>query len=98
MGIVALVVLFQFVAWPLRFARRRAYYAPGAAHYYYAPLAVGGAVSLGFWVLAAWLAYRYVPEVREIIRALPDVWNSLRFEDSVFDLRICLRFEDLPSI
>jgi phage shock protein PspC (stress-responsive transcriptional regulator) len=77
MGIVALVVLFQFVAWPLRFARRRAYYyAPGAAHYYYAPLAVGGVISLGFWVLAAWLAYNYIPEVREIIRALPDVWNS----------------------
>jgi phage shock protein PspC (stress-responsive transcriptional regulator) len=76
MGIVALVVLFQFVAWPLRFARRRAYYAPGAAHYYYAPLAVGSVISLGFWVLAAWLAYHYVPEVREILRALPDVWNS----------------------
>ena len=76
MGIVALVVLFQFVAWPLRFARRRAYYAPGAAHYYYAPLAVGSVISLGFWVLAAWLAYNYIPEVREILRALPDVWNS----------------------
>ena len=38
-GIVALVVLFQLVAWPLRFARWRAYSAPGAAHYSYGPLA-----------------------------------------------------------
>jgi phage shock protein PspC (stress-responsive transcriptional regulator) len=77
MGIVALVVLFQFVAWPLRFARRRAYYAPGAAHYYDGPLAaLGGMLSIAFWVLIAWLAYEYVPEVREIVRSLPDVWNS----------------------
>jgi hypothetical protein len=27
--------------------------------------------------LGLWVAYRYVPEVREILRALPDVWNSL---------------------
>ena len=40
-------------------------------------------MSLAFWVLVAWLAYHYVPEVREIIRSLPDVWDSfLRSVDS----------------
>ena len=76
-GIVALVVLFQLIAWPLRFARRRAYYAPGAAHYYYGPLAaLGSVMSLTFWIFVAWLAYQYVPEVREMVQTLPDVWDS----------------------
>jgi hypothetical protein len=35
-----------------------------------------GALSLTFGILVVWVAYRYVPEVREILRALPDVWNS----------------------
>jgi phage shock protein PspC (stress-responsive transcriptional regulator) len=75
MGIVALVVLFQLVTWPLRLARHRTYYAPGG--YYYRPMAaLGGVMSLAFWVLAAWLAYHYIPEVREIIRALPDIARS----------------------
>jgi hypothetical protein len=76
-GIVALIVVFQLIAVPLRLARRRAYYAPGPAHFYYGPLAaLGGMMSLAFWVLAAWLAYQYIPEFREIVRSLPDVWNS----------------------
>jgi len=76
-GIVALIVVFQLIAIPLRLARRRAYYAPGAAHYYYGPLvALSGMMSLAFWVVAAWLAYHYVPEFREIVGSLPDVWNS----------------------
>ena len=62
----------------------RADYAPGAAHDYDGPLAaLGGVMSLAFWVMVAWLAYHYVPEVRETIRSLPDVWDSfLRSVDS----------------
>ena len=84
MGIVALIVLFQLVAWPLRFARRRAYYGPGIAHDSYGPLAaLGGLMTLAFWVGVVCLAYYYVPEVREIIHSLPDVWSSfLRSLDS----------------
>jgi hypothetical protein len=38
-------------------------------------------MSVAFGILVVWLAYRYIPEVREIIRSLPDVWNSFRWED-----------------
>ncbi len=35
-----------------------------------------GVISLGFGVLIVWIAYQYLPEVREIIRTVPDVWDS----------------------
>jgi hypothetical protein len=77
-GILILVCLYQAVAWPLHFARRRAaYYSLGGQRH--GLIAAGdGAMSLVFAMLAVWLAYRYIPEVREIIRSLPDVWNSFR--------------------
>jgi len=65
-------------AWVAR--RRAAFYSLGAAHYG-AVAAWDGILSLTFGIFAVWIAYRYVPEVREIIRALPDVWNSFRFEN-----------------
>ena len=80
-GVLVLVLLYHAVAWPLHFARRRAaFYSLGAAHYG-AVAAWDGILSLTFGIFAVWIAYRYVPEVREIIRALPDVWNSFRFEN-----------------
>jgi len=80
-GVLVLVLLYHAVAWPLHFARRRAaFYSLGAAHYG-AAAAWDGILSLTFGIFAVWIAYRYVPEVREIIRALPDVWNSFRFEN-----------------
>jgi len=80
-GVLVLVLLYHAVAWPLHVARRRAaFYSLGAAHYG-AVAAWDGILSLTFGIFAVWIAYRYVPEVREIIRALPDVWNSFRFEN-----------------
>ena len=80
-GILILVVLYQLVAWPLHVARRRAaYYSLGGPHHGLIA-ASDGVMSLAFAILAVWLAYRYIPEIREIIRSLPDVWNSFRFED-----------------
>ena len=32
-----------------------------------------GALSLTFGILVVWVAYRYAPEVREILRALPNL-------------------------
>jgi phage shock protein PspC (stress-responsive transcriptional regulator) len=76
-GILALVCLFNAVMWPLRLARRRAaYHAFGGSHYDMIG-AWSGLASLAMVGLGLWVAYRYVPEVREILRALPDVWNSL---------------------
>jgi phage shock protein PspC (stress-responsive transcriptional regulator) len=80
-GILILMVLYHTVAWPLHFARRRAaYYSLGGLNQGLIA-AWDGVMSLAFGILVVWLAYRYIPEVREIIRSLPDVWNSFRFED-----------------
>jgi hypothetical protein len=71
-----LVFLYHAVAWPLHFARRRAaFYSLGGAHRG-AIAAWDGILSLTFGIFAVWIAYRYVPEVREIIRALPDIARS----------------------
>jgi hypothetical protein len=57
--------------------RRAAYYSFGSQ-----PRGIfevwNGALSLTFGILVVWVAYRYVPEVREILSVLPDVWNSFR--------------------
>ena len=80
-AILILVVLYHAVAWPLHFARRRAaYYSLGGLHHGLIT-AWDGVMSLAFGILVAWIAYRYIPEVQEIIGSLPDVWNSFRFED-----------------
>jgi len=75
-GVLVLVFLYHAVAWPLHFARRRAaFYSLGGA-YHGAMAAWDGILSLTFGIFAVWVAYRYVPEVREIIRALPDIAGS----------------------
>jgi hypothetical protein len=76
MGIVILVVAYHAVAWPLHFARRRAAYSSRGG-------SVGmmaawdGVLSLGVGLMIAWIAYHYIPQVREILRIIPDVWDSL---------------------
>jgi phage shock protein PspC (stress-responsive transcriptional regulator) len=75
-GILILVVVYQAIAWPLHNARRRvAYYSFGGG-YHSSIVAWDGVMSLGFGILIVWIAYQYLPEVREIIRTLPDVWDS----------------------
>src|SRR3954470_5917786 len=74
MVILGLAVVYHAIAWPLRLARRR------AAYYSF-----GGSGLLGAWdglmglaaVLAiVWFGYYYVPELREIVRSLPDIVDS----------------------
>ena len=79
-GILVLVFVYHAIAWPLHFARRRAaYYSLGRRHGLIE--AWDGALSLTFGIVAVWVAYRYIPEVREVIRTLPDVWNSFSWND-----------------
>ncbi len=80
-GILVLVCLYHALARPLHFARRSAaYYSFGGVPYGYVH-AWDGVLSLTLGIVAVWIAYRYIPEVREVLKALPDVWNSFRFED-----------------
>jgi phage shock protein PspC (stress-responsive transcriptional regulator) len=79
-GILVLVCVYHAVAWPLHFARRgAAYYSLGGQYGGFIP-AWDGALSLTFGILAVWMAYHYIPEVREVIKTLPDVWRSFGFE------------------
>jgi phage shock protein PspC (stress-responsive transcriptional regulator) len=75
MGLVALVFAYQFVAWPLHAARRGSYWALGGRHRDVA--ALEGIMSIGFGLVIVWIAYRYSPAVREIVRVIPDVVRSL---------------------
>jgi len=80
LGIVVLVLIYQAFLWPLHIARRSAYYAIGGA-YHGTVAAFDGLLSLGFVVLGIWLAYHYMPEVRDFLQQLPDVFRS--FGDSL---------------
>jgi phage shock protein PspC (stress-responsive transcriptional regulator) len=80
LGFVLLVVLYQVVAWPIHMARRSSYYALGGA-YHSSIAALDGLLSLVFVMLGIWLAFHYVPEVREFLQRLPDVLRS--FGDSI---------------
>ena len=60
--------------------RRSTYYAIGGS-YHGSLAAFDGLLTLGFVVVGIWVASHYVPEIREFLRSLPDVWNSFRFED-----------------
>jgi phage shock protein PspC (stress-responsive transcriptional regulator) len=75
-GILILVVIYQAVAWPLHNTRRRVVYYSFGGGYQPSIVAWDGVMSLGFGILIVWIAYQYLPEVREIIRTMPDVWDS----------------------
>jgi phage shock protein PspC (stress-responsive transcriptional regulator) len=75
-GILVLVCLYHVIAWPLHFARRRLLY-DSVGGYHYGVLAAGdGLLTLTFGIFVVWVAYQYIPEIRELIRAIPDVLRS----------------------
>ena len=76
LGIVIVVVIYQAIAWPLHMLRRSFYYRIGGA-YYGTVAALDGLLSLAFVLGGIWLAFRYLPEVREILEQLPQVVRSL---------------------
>jgi phage shock protein PspC (stress-responsive transcriptional regulator) len=76
-AILALVLVYNAVAWPLHFARRVSYHALGGSHVgWYA--AGDGLLSIGVAVLLVWLGYHYVPEVHDFIDRLPTIWANVR--------------------
>jgi len=80
LGFVILIVVYQVVAWPIHMARRSSYWALGGA-YHGTLAALDGLLSVVFLMLGIWLAFHYVPEVREFLQRLPDVLRS--FGDSL---------------
>jgi phage shock protein PspC (stress-responsive transcriptional regulator) len=80
LGILIIVIAYQAIAWPLHMLRRSSYYAVGGM-YHGTVAALDGLLSMAFVIAGIWLAFRYLPEVREFLQTLPDVFRSLR--DSV---------------
>ena len=82
-GIVLFFVLFRFLLMPLRMARWGGYGHPGYGPYPHPLdpfLAVWHTlVWLGTMIFIGWLAYHYIPEVREFIQHFQTDWSDGRF-------------------
>ena len=74
-GIVVLVIVYQAIAWPLHMLRRSSYYMIGGA-YHGTVAAFDGLLSLAFVLAGLWAAFTYLPEVRELLRQIPDIVRS----------------------
>ena len=75
-GLIAIMMIYSMIAWPLHALRRATYYTLGGAHY--GPAGAWDALmGVGFTVLFLWLAYQYIPEVREFVQNLPAMIDSL---------------------
>lgn len=77
LGILVLWFVYQSAAWPLHAARRASYQALGGLHHA-SVAALDGMLSLGIAIFIVWFAYSNMPEVREFLKALPDVLNNMR--------------------
>jgi phage shock protein PspC (stress-responsive transcriptional regulator) len=76
-GLLLVAVAYCAVAWPIHAMQRASYFA--IAGYHHGMVAAsGGLLSAGFGVLIVWAAYHTVPEVRELVQALPLVWDGVR--------------------
>jgi len=75
-GILAIVMVYSMIAWPLHALRRASYHTLGGAHF--GPVGVWDSLmGLGFTLLFCYLAYHYIPEVHEFVENLPAMIDSL---------------------
>jgi phage shock protein PspC (stress-responsive transcriptional regulator) len=65
-GVVALIVIYNLVAWPIKAARRAAYYPGGGFHGPWVA-AWDGIVGIAILVALVWYGYHHVPEIRDLI-------------------------------
>jgi phage shock protein PspC (stress-responsive transcriptional regulator) len=79
-AVLALIVVYNVIASPIRHARRAAYFATGGYNYPWFA-AWDGVLWIGFLVLCGWLAYRYVPGAHEFLQHLPEhlqaMWTNI---------------------
>jgi len=76
-GILVVWFVYQSAAWPLHAARRASYQALGGLHHA-SVAALDGMLSLGIAAFIVWFAYNNMPEVREFLRTLPEMLDSMR--------------------
>ena len=78
-AVVALVLTYYVVAWPLHMARRAwYYYAVGSPVYGWDAGGGYGLISTGLAALFIWFAYQHVPEFRNFVERLPEIWENVR--------------------
>lgn len=78
-GIIGVIVLYQFVTWPIKAMRYACYYrATGYPEYAWPCLAgpLTGLIWLGFLVALIWLADHYVPQFHEALKQLPPLLHQ----------------------
>ena len=75
-GLIVAMVLYNVVAWPLRAMRRASHFALGGIHHG-GVAAWDGLMGLGFTIVLCWLAYHFIPDVREFVQNLPAMIDSL---------------------
>ena len=73
-GVLVLIALYAVVSWPLRAARYASYRSVTHPGWF---VVWDSLLWLGMVALLSWLAFRYVPEVRELILDLPHQWREL---------------------
>jgi phage shock protein PspC (stress-responsive transcriptional regulator) len=77
LGLLFLFVAYNAIAWPIHAARRASYYAVGG--YGHGMVAAwDGLLWVGFAIVIVWVAYQALPEVRDLVNALPGFWDVLR--------------------
>ena len=70
-GIVALVVLYHFISWPIKAARHDCYRGGPWGHGHYSPGPLAGLVWLGILVISVWWADHSVPEFHVWLQTVP---------------------------
>ena len=73
-GVLVLIALYAVVSWPLRAARYASYRSVTHPGWF---VVWDSLLWLGMVALLSWLAFHYVPEVRELILDLPHQWREL---------------------
>jgi phage shock protein PspC (stress-responsive transcriptional regulator) len=76
-GLLIVTIAYAAVSWPLH-AMQRASYVAISGYNHGMVAAWGGLLSAGFGILIVWAAYQSSPEVRELVRSLPLVWDGVR--------------------
>lgn len=72
-GLIVLFVVYRFLVWPLRVARRAFYFRQGywPKHYMHCGGSFDSLLSVGVLAVLIWLADRHVPQVHEALQKLP---------------------------
>jgi len=74
-AILILIVILQIVTGPLKYSWSASNY---SNHPWGGLIALStSTIWLAFMVVAVWLAYQHLPEVREFLENLPQIWNEI---------------------